>query len=153
MKIQASSRRLSYFSCLPNRHMSSFMSILGQGIDYSSHSQFTLSKYTHSISSHTCIQQSFVFTMHIYIYIYIYNQKERERNKSFFFCFPVCFVPSSNPHHRYGFSCSQPFSLHRECWTNPSRSWHLVTLIYFRPLNHGASPHGLSQVLGPSQSY
>ena len=105
----------------------------------------TLSKYTHSIFSHTCIQQSFVFTMHIYII-----KKARESSKSFS---PLCFVPSWNPHHRCGFSCSQPLSLHCECWTNPSWSWHLVSLVYFRPLNHGVSPHGLSWLLGPPQSY
>ena len=124
--------------------MSSFMSIPGQGINYSSIHKFTLSKYTHFILNHTCIQQSFVFTMCTYIYVYIIK-RARESSKSFS---PLYFVPSWNPHHCCGFSCSQPLSLHRECWTNPSWSWHLVSLVYSRPLNHGVSPHGLSRLLG-----
>ena len=150
MAVQVFSRSLSYFSCLPNRHMSSFMSILGQGINHSSIHNLP-SANTHIPFSVIHAFNNLLFSQCIYIYIYIYIIKRaRESNKSFS---PLCFVPSWNPHHRCGFSCSQPLSLHRECWTNPSWSWHLVSPVYFRPLNHGSSLHGLSQLLGPSLSY
>ena len=147
MTVQVSLMRLSYFSCLPPTgtwaHSCPF---LGRELTIPAFTNY-LSKYTHFIHNHTCIQQSFVFTMHkhTHTHTYIYNQKARESSKSFS---PLCFVPSWNPHHHCGFSCSQPLSLHRECWTNLSRSWHLVSLVYSRPLNHGVSPHGLSRLLG-----
>ena len=152
MTIQASSRRLSYFSCLPPTctwaHSCPF---LGRELTYSSIHKFTLSKYTHSISIIHALNNplfSQCINTHTHTHIYIYNQKERGSSKSFS---PLYFVSSWNPHHRSGFSCSQPLSLHRECWTNPSWSWHLVSLVYSRPLNHGVSPHGLSRLLGLSR--
>ena len=144
MTVQVLSRILSYFSCIPNRHTSSFMSILGHGINYSIiHNLLSANTHIPFPVIHA-LNNILFFTMHIYIYI------SRGRSKIFS---PLCSVPSWNPHHCCGFSCSQPLSLHRECWTNPSWSWHLVSPIYFRHLNHGASPHGLSRLLRPSQSH
>ena len=74
MTIQVSSRRLSYFSCLPNRQMSSFMSILGQGINYSNIHNL-LSSSTHIPFSVMHAFNNLLFSL----YIYIYNQKRKER--------------------------------------------------------------------------
>ena len=76
MIVQLSSRRLSYFSCLPNRHMSSFMSILGQGINHSSIHNLPSAK-THIPFSVIHAFNNLLFSQCINIYVYIIKRKER----------------------------------------------------------------------------
>ena len=82
MTVQVSSRRLSYFSCLPNRHTSSFMSILGQGINHSSIHNLPSTK-THTPFSVIHAFNNLLSSQCIYIYIYIIK-RARESSKSFF---------------------------------------------------------------------
>ena len=77
MTVQVSSRRLSYFfSCLPNRHTSSFMSILGQGINYSSIHNL-LEANTHIPFPVIHAFNNILFSQCINIYVYIIKRQER----------------------------------------------------------------------------
>ena len=63
---------------------------------------------------------------------------------------PLCFVPSWNPHHHCGFHALILFHFIVNAGPIPLGHDTYCLLSISKPLNHGTSPHGLSQVLGTS---